>query len=63
VAADHAGIPGISVPAGLDARRRPIGIQLLGADFSEGMLLRVAHAFEQATADQAWRSERPMVLL
>jgi aspartyl-tRNA(Asn)/glutamyl-tRNA(Gln) amidotransferase subunit A len=63
VAADHAGIPGISVPAGLDARRRPIGIQLLGADFSEGMLLRVAHAFEQATADQAWRTERPMVLL
>ncbi len=62
VAADHAGIPGISVPAGLDARRRPIGIQLLGPDFSEGMVLRVAQAFEQATADDPWRLVRPKVL-
>ena len=62
VAADHAGIPGISVPGGLDARKRPIGIQFLGPDFSEGMLLRAAHAFEQATAGEPWRSARPKVL-
>ncbi|MCJ7513279.1 MAG: aspartyl/glutamyl-tRNA amidotransferase subunit A [Anaerolineales bacterium] len=63
VPANHAGIPGISVPAGLDSRRRPIGIQLLGPDFSEAVLLRLGRAFERATADQAWRSVRPKVLL
>ena len=62
VAADHAGIPGISVPGGLDGKGRPIGVQLLGPDFAEGMLLRVARAYEQATADDAWRRARPKVL-
>jgi aspartyl-tRNA(Asn)/glutamyl-tRNA(Gln) amidotransferase subunit A len=62
VAADHAGIPGLSVPGGLDGRGRPIGVQLLGPDFAEGMLLRVARAYEQATAEDAWRRARPRVL-
>lgn len=62
VMANHAGTPGISFPAGLDGAGLPIGIQLLGADFSEGALLQLTHAYEQATADAAWRARRPAVL-
>ncbi|MBE0697797.1 MAG: Asp-tRNA(Asn)/Glu-tRNA(Gln) amidotransferase subunit GatA, partial [Anaerolineaceae bacterium] len=62
VPANHAGIPGISVPAGLDGEGLPIGIQLLGPDFSEGTLLRIGRAYEIATQDENWRRARPSVL-
>ena len=63
VPANHAGIPGLSLPAGLDRHGRPIGIQLLGADFTEGKLLRIGRAYERLTAEAAWRKARPAVLL
>lgn len=44
-----AGIPGISVPCGMSATGLPIGLQLLAGHFQEGVLLRAAHHFEQAT--------------
>jgi aspartyl-tRNA(Asn)/glutamyl-tRNA(Gln) amidotransferase subunit A len=62
VPANHAGIPGISVPGGLDADGLPIGIQLLGTDFSEATLLRIGRSFEQVTEGEAWRAARPKVL-
>lgn len=62
VPANHAGVPGISLPAGLDAAHLPIGIQLLGPDFSESTLLRVGRAYELATESDAWRSQKPQVL-
>lgn len=62
VPADHAGIPGISIPAGLDGGGRPIGIQLLGPDFSEQRLLQAARAYEVFTGDATWRLQRPKVL-
>ncbi|NLF51097.1 MAG: Asp-tRNA(Asn)/Glu-tRNA(Gln) amidotransferase subunit GatA, partial [Leptolinea sp.] len=62
VPANHAGIPGLSVPAGLDSKMLPVGIQLLGADYTESILFRIGRAFEQATAGDAWRSEKPSVL-
>lgn len=62
VSANHAGIPGLSVPAGLSEDGLPIGIQFLGPDFSEGVLLRIGSMFEQITGDEAWRSEKPAVL-
>jgi aspartyl-tRNA(Asn)/glutamyl-tRNA(Gln) amidotransferase subunit A len=62
VAANHAGIPGISLPAGLDASGLPIGIQLLGPDFSEAILLRISRAHEIATQDEAWRKARPRIV-
>jgi aspartyl-tRNA(Asn)/glutamyl-tRNA(Gln) amidotransferase subunit A len=62
VPADHAGVPGISLPAGLDAQRLPIGIQLLGPDFSEARLLQIARAYERQTQAEAWRAARPKVL-
>jgi aspartyl-tRNA(Asn)/glutamyl-tRNA(Gln) amidotransferase subunit A len=62
VTANHAGTPGISFPAGFDHEGMPIGVQLLGPDFSEGMLLQLTHAYEQATADAEWRRRRPALL-
>ncbi len=61
VPADHAGIPGLSIPAGLDSDGLPLGIQLLGPDFSEATLLRIGRAYEQATEDAEWRRARPIV--
>jgi aspartyl-tRNA(Asn)/glutamyl-tRNA(Gln) amidotransferase subunit A len=62
VPANHAGIPGLSLPAGLDEQGLPIGIQLLGPDFSEASLLRIGRAYEMATAEEAWRQVKPQVL-
>jgi aspartyl-tRNA(Asn)/glutamyl-tRNA(Gln) amidotransferase subunit A len=49
VTADLAGIPGISVPCGETKEKLPIGLQILGKHFDEASILRVAHAYEQAT--------------
>ena len=62
VPANHAGVPGLSMPGGVDAGGLPIGIQLLGPDFSEGRLLQISRAYEQATQGEAWRKIRPAVL-
>jgi aspartyl-tRNA(Asn)/glutamyl-tRNA(Gln) amidotransferase subunit A len=62
VPSNHAGIPGISIPAGLDRQGLPIGIQFLGPDFSEGLLLQVGRAFEKLTVDETWRQVKPQVL-
>jgi aspartyl-tRNA(Asn)/glutamyl-tRNA(Gln) amidotransferase subunit A len=62
VPANHAGIPGISVPGGIAADGLPIGIQMLAPDFMEETLFQAGHAYEQATADEAWRKTKPMVL-
>jgi aspartyl-tRNA(Asn)/glutamyl-tRNA(Gln) amidotransferase subunit A len=43
-----AGLPGISIPAGKNSAGLPIGIQLLGNHFQEGLLLHAAHNFERA---------------
>jgi aspartyl-tRNA(Asn)/glutamyl-tRNA(Gln) amidotransferase subunit A len=44
-----AGIPAISIPCGFNREGLPIGLQIMGKHFDEGMLLRVAYAFEQNT--------------
>jgi aspartyl-tRNA(Asn)/glutamyl-tRNA(Gln) amidotransferase subunit A len=41
-----AGLPGISIPAGLSSEGLPIGMQLIGPVFSESTLLRAARTFE-----------------
>ena len=41
--------PAISVPAGFTEDDLPVGLELMGREFSEGMLLRFAYAYEQAT--------------
>jgi aspartyl-tRNA(Asn)/glutamyl-tRNA(Gln) amidotransferase subunit A len=48
VSANLAGIPAISVPCGTDGRGLPIGVQVLGPQFGEPLLLNVAEYLEQA---------------
>ena len=62
VPANHAGVPGLSLPAGYDKDGLPIGIQLLGPDFSEAMLLRIGRAYEKVTMEDEWRKAEPKVL-
>jgi len=50
-----AGIPALSLPCGL-AQGLPIGLQLMADRFREDLLLRVGHAYEQATE---WHLRRP----
>jgi aspartyl-tRNA(Asn)/glutamyl-tRNA(Gln) amidotransferase subunit A len=54
-----AGICGISVPCGFTRQPvLPIGLQLLGKPFGEATILRIAHAYEQATE---WHRRRPPI--
>jgi len=48
VTVNLAGLPGIAVPAGLDAKGLPLGLQLIGRPWEEGDLLNVAYALEGA---------------
>ena len=54
--ASLAGLPGMSVPAGLGAHGMPVGLQLIGNYFAEGQLLHAAHALQQATD---WHQQAP----
>ena len=51
-----AGNPAISVPCGMTKENLPVGMQLVGPHLSEGLLLRVAHAYEQQTP---WHTMHP----
>jgi len=62
VNANHAGLPSLTFPAGIDNKRLPLGAQLIGPDFSEAKLLRITRAYELATESATWRSEKPQVL-
>ncbi len=62
VAANHAGVPGLSFPAGFDQGSLPVSAQLLGPDFSEALLLRIARSYEKVTAGDEWRTRSPKVL-
>jgi aspartyl-tRNA(Asn)/glutamyl-tRNA(Gln) amidotransferase subunit A len=60
VPASMAGLPGISVPAGLSDDGLPLGLQLLGQPFDEARMLNAAHFLETAaafTAQPAWLTE------
>jgi aspartyl-tRNA(Asn)/glutamyl-tRNA(Gln) amidotransferase subunit A len=48
VTVNLAGLPGVSVPCGLDAKGLPLGLQLIGRPWEEGELLNHAHVLEQA---------------
>ena len=55
VSANLAGIPAISVPCGF-SEGLPVGVQLTGPAFGEGMILRVAGEYERLTR---WSADRP----
>ena len=50
VSVNLAGLPGISLPCGKDAKGLPIGLQLIGDCFKEKNIIRAAYAFEQTRA-------------
>ena len=49
VTVNLAGLPGISVPAGIDAQGLPLGLQLIGQPWGEADMLNTAYALEQAS--------------
>ena len=56
IAVNLAGLPGMSIPAGL-VNGLPVGLQIVGKDFAEAQLLNVAHKFQQATD---WHEKSPV---
>ena len=61
IAANLAGICGISVPCGfaeVEGQRLPIGLQFLGKALDEARILQIAHAYEQSTD---WHKARPPI--
>jgi aspartyl-tRNA(Asn)/glutamyl-tRNA(Gln) amidotransferase subunit A len=54
--ASLAGLPGMSLPAGLGAGGMPVGLQLIGNYFQEGPLLHAAHALQRVTD---WHVQEP----
>ena len=49
IPANMAGLPGLSIPCGL-SEGLPVGLQLIGPQFSENTLFRAGHALERALA-------------
>ena len=49
VSVNVAGLPGISIPCGVDKKGMPVGMQLIGNKFQEETILNVAYTYEQAT--------------
>ena len=48
ISVNLAGLPGVSVPCGIDSNGLPIGVQLIGDCFLEKKIIRAAYAYEQA---------------
>jgi aspartyl-tRNA(Asn)/glutamyl-tRNA(Gln) amidotransferase subunit A len=63
VTVNMAGLPGISVPAGLSSEATPLGLQLIGRPFDEATLFRVAQVIEDAAGrfrvPERWWDSRP----
>ena len=60
VGANLAGLPGLSIPAGLNAAGLPIGLQLIAGHFNEARLLNIAHLYQQQTN---WHTIKPNMTL
>jgi aspartyl-tRNA(Asn)/glutamyl-tRNA(Gln) amidotransferase subunit A len=50
------GLPVVALPCGFSAAGLPLGLQIVGRPFDEGTILRIAHAYEQASG---WHHRRP----
>lgn len=59
VSLNLAGLPGMSIPAGFDSKRLPIGVQLIGNYFAESRLLGIAHQIQQHSD---WHTKTPFAL-
>jgi aspartyl-tRNA(Asn)/glutamyl-tRNA(Gln) amidotransferase subunit A len=56
ISVNLAGLPGMSLPAGMDSHELPVGLQLIGQYFDESRLLNAAHRYQLATD---WHKRRP----
>lgn len=52
------GLPALAVPCGFSSQGLPLSLQLAGRPFDEATVLRVGHAYEQATE---WHTRRPRI--
>lgn len=57
VPANIAGVPALTLPCGFDNDGLPIGLQLIGKPFAEGLLIRAGYTFEQNTGYHMCRPE------
>lgn len=55
---DLLGLPAISLPGGFASETAPVGFQIAGKPNTEALVLRVAHAYEQATP---WHERHPAI--
>jgi len=56
IAVNLAGLPGMSIPCGLDGSGLPVGLQIIGNYFDEARMLNVAHQYQLATD---WHQRAP----
>jgi aspartyl-tRNA(Asn)/glutamyl-tRNA(Gln) amidotransferase subunit A len=56
IAVNLAGLPGLSIPCGFDAKGLPVGLQIIGNYFDEARMLNVAHRYQLATD---WHTRMP----
>lgn len=56
ISVNLAGVPGISIPCGFTSQSLPVGLQVIGKHFDEETILKIAHAYEQATD---WYKRKP----
>ncbi|HSC95944.1 MAG TPA: Asp-tRNA(Asn)/Glu-tRNA(Gln) amidotransferase subunit GatA [Burkholderiales bacterium] len=56
IPANLAGLPGMSIPCGLDEKGLPVGLQIVGNYFAEARMLGIAHQYQQATE---WHTRTP----
>jgi aspartyl-tRNA(Asn)/glutamyl-tRNA(Gln) amidotransferase subunit A len=59
ISANLAGIPGISIPCGMDDKNLPVGLQIMAPAFAEEKLLRIARMFETQTQ---WHTKKPPMI-
>ncbi len=56
IPAPLAGLPGLSIPCGFDARGLPVGLQIMGDHFAEARMLGAAHQYQR---DTDWHRRAP----
>ncbi len=56
-----AGLAGINVPVGFSESGLPIGMQIIGPQFSEELVISVANSYEQNTQNKEWRKKKPNI--